>query len=85
MQAVVQLAGAPVAAVQRFIGSRRNRRRHDGLAMRTGTLHHETVAERPRQRMKERAREIGLVAVPQERVAVQVEDLVERRAIERRA
>ena len=76
MQAVVLLARAPVAAVQR-LGAPEEHGGRDGLAVVARALDHEVLAQRLRQRAEERARQVRLVAVPQEGVAMQVVDLVD--------
>ena len=48
-------------------------------------LHHQRIAERARDLGEERAREIGLVAVAQERVLMERVHLIEQRGVERRA
>ena len=80
MQAVVLLARAPVAAVQRRRALQKNTADRRGLAVVARALDHELLAERLRHRAEERARQIGLMAVPQERVAMQVVHLVDGRA-----
>ena len=81
MQAVVLRVRAPVAAVQRRGAPEKHCDRR-GLAVVTRALDHEFLTERLRHRPEERAGQVGLMAVPQERVAMQVVHLVDGLPIE---
>ena len=76
MQAVELLVRAPVAAVQR-VAAPEEHRRGDRFVAEARALDHEMFADGAGQRAEELARQIGLVAVPQEGVAMQVVDLVD--------
>src|SRR5580704_4830397 len=81
VQAVVVVSRAPVAPEQRLLRAEEDRHRHDAAPAQR-ELHHQALRQGAGDLTEERAREIRLVPVPQERIAVQCVDRVEERGIE---
>src|SRR5256886_15346331 len=81
MQAVVIGGRPPVATEQRLLAAEEDRGRHHGASVHR-ELHHQGFRQRARYRAEERARQIRLVPVAHESVAVQVIDTVEERLVE---
>src|SRR2546423_1125285 len=71
----------PVATEQRLLAAEEDRGRHHGASVHR-ELHHQGFRQRARYRAEERARQIRLVPVTHESVAVQVIDTVEERLVE---